>query len=70
MTPAGRRWSGLDRAPVQVAEETRRITGVTRLPLLVDADTGWGPPLMVERAVRDLERAGAGAIQLEDLWCV
>ncbi len=27
-----------------VCEEVRRITGATRLPLLVDADTGWGPP--------------------------
>jgi methylisocitrate lyase len=50
----------------EVAEETRRITAVTSLPLLVDADTGWGPPPMVERAVRELERAGAAAIQLED----
>jgi len=50
----------------EVAEETRRITAATQLPLLVDADTGWGPPLMVERAVRELERAGAAAIQLED----
>jgi methylisocitrate lyase len=50
----------------EVAEETRRITAVTSLPLLVDADTGWGPPPMVERAVRELERAGAAAVQLED----
>jgi methylisocitrate lyase len=50
----------------EVAEETRRITAATQLPLLVDADTGWGPPLMVERTVRELERAGAAAIQLED----
>jgi methylisocitrate lyase len=50
----------------EVAEETRRITAVTSLPLLVDADTGWGPRPMVERAVRALERAGAAAIQLED----
>jgi methylisocitrate lyase len=50
----------------EVAEETRRITAATELPLLVDADTGFGPPLMIERAVRELERAGAAAIQLED----
>lgn len=50
----------------EVAEETRRITAATQLPLLVDADTGWGPPLMVERTVRELERAGAAGIQLED----
>jgi len=50
----------------EVAEDVRRIGGATDLPLLVDADTGWGPPLMVERAVRVLERAGASAVQLED----
>jgi methylisocitrate lyase len=50
----------------EVAEDTRRITGATSLPLLVDADTGWGLPPMVERTVRELERAGAAAIQLED----
>jgi methylisocitrate lyase len=50
----------------EVADDTRRITGACDLPLLVDADTGWGPPLMVERTVRELERAGAAAIQLED----
>jgi methylisocitrate lyase len=50
----------------EVAEDTRRIAGATDLPLLVDADTGWGPPPIVERAVRELERAGATAVQLED----
>jgi methylisocitrate lyase len=50
----------------EVAEDTRRITGATDLPLLVDADTGWGLPPMVERTVRELERAGAAAVQLED----
>jgi methylisocitrate lyase len=50
----------------EVAEETRRITAASALPLLVDADTGWGGPLMVERTGRELARAGAAAIQLED----
>jgi methylisocitrate lyase len=49
-----------------VAEETRRVAGATDLPLLVDADTAWGPPPMVERAVRELERAGAAGVQIED----
>jgi methylisocitrate lyase len=44
----------------EVAEETRRITAATSLPLLVDADAGWGPRPMVERAVREL--AGADII--------
>ena len=50
----------------EVAEQTRQITGASDLPLIVDADTGWGPPLMIERTTRELERAGAAAIQLED----
>jgi methylisocitrate lyase len=50
----------------EVAEDTRRITAATTLPLLVDADTGWGLPPMVERSVRQLERAGAAAVQVED----
>jgi methylisocitrate lyase len=111
VTPAGRRWSGLERALVQVAglvnaytampteqagfralylsgsvvatasfglpdlglttlagaaEEARRITAATSFPLLVDADTGWEARPMVDRTARELERADAAAIQLED----
>lgn len=50
----------------ELAEETRRIARASSLPLLVDADTGFGEALSVERTVRDLEAAGAAAIQLED----
>lgn len=49
-----------------VAEEARRITAVTRLPLLVDADTGWGHALSIGRTVREMIRAGAAGIHLED----
>jgi 2-methylisocitrate lyase-like PEP mutase family enzyme len=42
------------------------IRGVVDLPLVVDADTGFGNALNVAHAVRTLERAGASAIQLED----
>ena len=49
-----------------VAEETRRITATVDLPLLVDIDTGWGHALMVERAIRELERAGAAGVHIED----
>lgn len=38
----------------------------TELPLIVDADTGFGNALNVRRTVRQLERAGASALQLED----
>ncbi|MEO8498773.1 MAG: isocitrate lyase/phosphoenolpyruvate mutase family protein, partial [Planctomycetota bacterium] len=36
------------------------------LPLLVDADTGWGSALMIQRTVRELIRAGAAGLHLED----
>ena len=49
-----------------VAEDTRRITGATDLPLLVDADTGWGNALMIGRSIRELIRAGAAGCHLED----
>jgi methylisocitrate lyase len=49
-----------------VCEDTRRITQATDLPLLVDADTGWGGAFMIARTVRDLIRAGAAGCHLED----
>ena len=49
-----------------VCEDVRRIAGVTRLPLLVDADTGWGQAFMIARTVRDLTRAGAAGMHIED----
>jgi methylisocitrate lyase len=49
-----------------VCEEVRRITATTQLPLLVDADTGWGSAFNIARTVRDLTRAGAAGCHLED----
>ncbi len=49
-----------------VAEDVRRITGATGLPLLVDADTGWGAAFMIARTVRELGRAGAAGLHIED----
>ena len=49
-----------------IAEHTARIRDAVKLPLLVDADTGFGNALNVRHAVRVLERAGADCIQLED----
>lgn len=49
-----------------VCEDVRRIAGVSRAPLLVDADTGWGGAFMIARSVRELSRAGAGGMHLED----
>ncbi|HYW04787.1 MAG TPA: methylisocitrate lyase [Gammaproteobacteria bacterium] len=49
-----------------VCEDVRRIAGATDLPLLVDADTGWGQAFMIARSVRELGRAGAAGLHLED----
>jgi methylisocitrate lyase len=49
-----------------VVEEARRISGVSDLPLLVDADTGWGTAFNIARTTRELIRAGAAGMHLED----
>jgi methylisocitrate lyase len=50
----------------EFADEARRITQATSLPLLCDADTGFGEALNVERTVRLYEAAGAAGLHLED----
>lgn len=49
-----------------VCEDIRRITYVSELPLLVDADTGWGGAFMIGRTVKEMIRAGAAACHIED----
>lgn len=50
-----------------VLTDVRRITGVCDLPLLVDADTGFGPSAFnIGRTVKDLIKAGAAAMHIED----
>lgn len=49
-----------------IVTDTARITGAVELPLLVDIDTGWGHALTIDRAVKELERAGAAGVQIED----
>lgn len=49
-----------------VLDDVRRITAASRLPLLVDVDTGWGHAFMVGRTVREMIRAGAAGIHIED----
>jgi methylisocitrate lyase len=49
-----------------VCEDIRRISSATDLPLLVDADTGWGSAFMIGRSIREMTRAGAAACHLED----
>lgn len=49
-----------------VAADVRRITAASKLPLLVDADTGWGAAFMIGRTVRELTSAGAAGCHIED----
>jgi methylisocitrate lyase len=49
-----------------VAEDTRRLTAASQLPLLVDIDTGWGHAFGIARTIRELARAGAAAVHIED----
>ena len=50
----------------ELAEQLRFLTSRVELPVIVDADTGFGGVANVERTVATLEAAGAAAIQLED----
>lgn len=49
-----------------VCEDIRRITGATSVPLLVDADTGWGGAFNIARTVKEMTRAGAAGFHIED----
>jgi len=49
-----------------VTEDARRITGASKLPLLVDIDTGWGGAFNISRSIKEMERAGVAAIHIED----
>ncbi len=53
-------------SPNDVLEDVRRIIAASPLPLLVDADTGWGSALNIARTVRQMVRAGAAGIHIED----
>ena len=50
----------------EIADTTGRIRDAVELPLIVDADTGFGNALNVRHTIRTLERAGADCVQLED----
>lgn len=51
---------------VEMVERARNIAEAVDVPVLADADTGYGNPLNVIRTVREYEKAGVAAIQLED----
>ncbi|TMO83313.1 methylisocitrate lyase [Pseudoalteromonas spongiae] len=49
-----------------VLEDIRRITSASDLPLLVDADTGWGGAFNIARTVKEMTKAGAAGFHIED----
>lgn len=49
-----------------VIEDVRRITSAVDLPLLVDVDTGWGGAFMIARTMKEMARAGAAGVHIED----
>ncbi|MEH6575812.1 MAG: methylisocitrate lyase [Amphritea sp.] len=49
-----------------VLEDVRRISSAVETPLLVDIDTGWGGAFNIARAVKEMTKAGAAAVHLED----
>ena len=50
----------------EMADNAQRIAEASQLPLIADADTGYGGPVNVQRTVRAYERAGAAGIHIED----
>src|SRR6266852_7461867 len=50
----------------QLAEHTATVRDAVAVPLIVDADTGFGNALNVRHTIKTLQRAGANAIQIED----
>ena len=49
-----------------VLEDVRRITNASTLPLLVDVDTGWGGAFNIARTVKEMIKAGAAGMHIED----
>ena len=49
-----------------VVADVARITSASSLPLLVDIDTGWGGAFNIAKTIRDMEKAGAAAVHIED----
>ena len=50
----------------EVHDTLAAVTDRIKIPIIVDADTGFGNALNVQRTIRNFERAGAAAIQIED----
>lgn len=50
----------------EIVDQLRKMTGAVKIPVIADADTGYGNPLNVHRTIWEFEQAGVAAIQLED----
>jgi 2-methylisocitrate lyase-like PEP mutase family enzyme len=50
----------------EILDQARRIADMSTLPIIADVDTGYGGPLNIIRTVREMERAGISAVQIED----
>ena len=50
----------------EIIDNARRIAGAVNIPVIADADTGYGNPLNVYRTVKEYERSGVAAIHIED----
>ncbi len=50
----------------EIFDRVQRIADIVSIPVIADADTGYGGPLNIMRTVRDFERAGVSALQIED----
>lgn len=49
-----------------VLVDVQRITAATEVPLLVDIDTGWGGAFNIAKTIKDMQKAGAAAVHMED----
>lgn len=53
----------------EMVDNASRIADASNLPLIADADTGYGNPINVRRTIRDYEKAGGAGVHLEDqVW--
>lgn len=50
----------------EVVAQARRMTGAVHVPVIADADTGYGGPLQAARTIRELEQAGVAGLFIED----
>jgi 2-methylisocitrate lyase-like PEP mutase family enzyme len=51
----------------ELVEVVRRVVDLSELPVIVDADSGYGDVFAIHRTIRELERAGAAAVHIEDI---